>query len=195
MNSTLQRRAAVVLLERITDIAARYRVREEAFLGPESASKNSQAVQDLRTNFQKKTVDLYQDILVAQILLARAYARSSFLRYGRNIVKWDPWEALEQSLYKKDEAITSMVNDLEQQQVGSSLSDIKELIDQAKTMWLTHQEAAKAEAVSAVQLQQEQENRSCLQTLSSLLDYETCKNQVATRVPGMCCAKSTRILA
>lgn len=189
MNSTIQRRAAVALLDRIADLAARYRVREEVFLAQPRGSNDSQAKQELRATFRQKTIALYQEILVAQILLACAYARSGFLQYGRDIVKYDDWESSQQSLYKNDQQITSMVWDLAQGQASSSVNDLKDLVDKAQSMWLEQQKWLKSQIESQTQLQKEQENRSCLQTLSSVLDYETCKNQVAARVPGMYCAE------
>lgn len=181
MNSTIQRKAAVALLDRIADLAARYRVREEVFLAQPSGSKDSQAVQELRASFRQKTIALYQEILVAQILLACAYARSGFLQYGRDIVKYDDWESSQQSLHKTDKQITSMVSDL------AHGLDFR----LAQSMWLEQRKWIESQGESQAQLQKEQENRACLQTLSSVLDYETCKNQIAARIPGMYCADCT----
>ena len=154
----------------------RYHVIEETFSSPAGSKKDSAEVVKLRAKFETKTVALYAEILKAQILLACTYARSSFLQYGRDVIKWDDWVSMQQKIVEKEDDIKADISALDQARSLRMHTMLKQIAtEQNKIVEMFNEQA---------QLDQDKQNSKLLQCFKSRLDYRGTKAQVAPRVPG-----------
>ncbi|KAH8595419.1 male sterility protein-domain-containing protein [Bisporella sp. PMI_857] len=124
---TTKKKDAIKLLDMITDRMNRYHVIEEMFRSPAGSKEDSAKVVELRAKFETKTVALYTEILKAQILLACTYARSSFLQYGRDVIKWDDWASMRGKIVKKEDDINADISVLDQARIFRMHAMLKQI--------------------------------------------------------------------
>lgn len=165
------------LLEAITNLITRYRVREEVFRCAPATASESEESKTLRQKFVEKTTELYADILSAQVLLACKFARSSFVQYFRDLVKFDNWKSKTKEIVSKDDEIKEDISDLDKARNAAIENALRKHDDDLGKLV----EAMKAQ----VQHAEDEKKFSCLSSLSSSgLEYRRCKDQIADRVPG-----------
>ena len=170
----MQGKESVKLLEAITDIIVRTRVKEEVFLGTPSTKLDSEELKKLRASFETTVIDIYALVLESQISLVRAYTRSGFLQYGRDLFKWDKWKEAQEDLISQDESIDKMIDTLN----FKTLLDIRKKLDvdmQDILQNLKHQ-LTNAERDKRI---------NCLRCLSLSIDSEAWAGvKYRKRVPG-----------
>jgi hypothetical protein len=165
VNSNTQDKDALELLDAITDRIHQYRVRETVFRSPATGTTDSEDTKKLREEFVIKTTDLYAEILKAQILLARKFARARFMQYLRDVAKFDDWKSTKQNIFDLDNGIKGIVQDLGAKSIARMETNLVELLEGQNRS-------------------DDEKKFDCLQALSSTLDYLTCKNQISERIPG-----------
>jgi len=89
----------------------------------------SQHVQTLKVSFEKKTIQLYSQILEYQIRLARQCSRSSAVRILRDLAIVDDWQVLLAGVKKTVDNIEPFLRILDGNKLSESNKQINELVD------------------------------------------------------------------
>jgi hypothetical protein len=188
VNSTVQRKEAVLLLDQIADLVANYRVREGVYRSSLSQQAESEAKRALSKEVEEKTIGLYEKILTSELLLGLAYARSGFLQYMRDVVKYDDWRKLGESLRREDQIISDAVKVLGESLTLSIAGEVRQLSEVMEKLVGQQGEEQQQQIDKMVKAlvahEDDREKISCLRALSSKLDYRERRNRVAERVPS-----------
>lgn len=164
------------LLGEIFDRTLRYHVYEEILESPHIGQDDSENVQQLRTRMRDRLVLLYAEILKAQIALARRFARSSFLQYGRDIVKFDSWISMSEEIMKRDADLVVDIQTL----------DI--ILGQTLVRQYNNLEADYRGLYSLVesqaQITKDKQNQEFLQFFASTFSYQSTADKVDNPIKG-----------